>query len=108
MNKILVPKRILPFLLFVCSTIVCNAQNKINDLVTAKIFNYPVLKGKKDNPVLRIEISGNQGKGVVNALKVDLKSTSFSDLNNIGIYYTGQDSLFSNKVPFGNSIKPTK
>lgn len=41
-------------------------------------------------------------------MKVDLKSTSFSDLNNIRVYYTGQDSLFSNKVPFGNSIKPTK
>jgi len=108
MNKILVPKQILTFLLFACSTIICTAQTKTSNLIKIKIFNYPVLKGKDDNPVLRIEISGNQDKSVVNALKVNLKNTALSNLNNIRVYYTGQDSLFNTKMLFGNPIKPTK
>ncbi|MGV3504510.1 MAG: exo-alpha-sialidase [Adhaeribacter sp.] len=98
----------LPFLFFACSTLVGYGQNKSNELVKVKIFNYPVLKEKKDNPVVRIEIAGKPGKREVNALKVDLKNTALSDLHTIRVYYTGQDSLFHNKVPFGNPIKPAK
>lgn len=108
MKKIIVPKKIITLLLVACSSILCPAQIKSNDVVKAKNFNYPVLKGKKDNPVLRIEIKGKPDKRVVHAFKVNLKKTALHDLRSVRVYYTSQDSSFNTKTPFGSSNKPTK
>ena len=62
-----------------------------SESITTKTFNYPILKGKTDNPILRIEIDNSLQGISVNAISVNLGETDIEDLKSVGIHFTGQD-----------------
>jgi sialidase-1 len=105
-NHLALPLLILMF--FVSTAVPCYSQKQPDERVTAKVFNYPVLKGKKDNPVLRIEIHSTTGFDELRSVRVNPKSSRPEDLRGIRVFYTGQDSLFSDKIPYGNTLPLSK
>ena len=82
-------------ILFLIGSFSCNQKVEISEAIQTKSFNYPVLKGKADNPVMRIEINNSIVGIAVNTLSIDLGETNIADLKAIGIYFTGKDSLFN-------------
>jgi len=101
--------KLLSFLKFVVIIIAVNAvfgcatDHDKSESITTKTFNYPVLKGKSNNPVMRVEID-NLVEGIaVNSLSVDLGETDITDLKSVSIYFTGQDSLFNTEELFSKS-----
>jgi len=78
---------------------------ELSDTIEIKQFNYPVLKDKKDNPVLRICIKDTGLEAVLEEIKINLEGTDINDLSEARIYFTGKDSLFNNKVQFGKTIQ---
>ncbi|WP_430811344.1 MULTISPECIES: exo-alpha-sialidase [unclassified Carboxylicivirga] len=85
----------------------CSPKVEKSQLVQEKILNYPVLKGKEDNPLLRIAIEGQlQDETKLSAIGIDLGSVSAKQFKNFRVYYTGQDSAFSKAVQYGKSVDP--
>ncbi len=70
---------------------------------------YPVLVGKEDNPVFRINIvPPDDIKLELDELTIDLGSTTdIQDIEKVTIYYTGENADFSTKSIFGVSRKIT-
>jgi len=99
--------KILPLLLLIIPW-GCKDKVEISQRLTAKIFNYPVLKGKVANPVLRIQLQDGIEGEIVNAIQVLTEKTKQENLKNIRIYYTENDSVFNNKMLFGQAEKPKK
>ena len=83
----------------------CTAQERGEASIITKTFNYPVLKGKVNNPVLRIEIHVGEQKGTVNSIKIDPSSTDLDDLKNVRVFYTGRNSDFDDDVQFGSEVE---
>ena len=71
--------------------------------VTQQII--PVLIGKKDNPVIRIQIPvSTQTNQVLSAVTIQLKgTTSIKDLQSLKIYYTGSSPVFVAKNVFAEA-----
>lgn len=86
----------------------CKDKVEISERLTAITFNYPVLKGKVDNPILRIQLNDGKEGEIVNAIQVSIENTKQENLKNIRVYYTENDSVFSNKRLFGLAEKPKK
>jgi sialidase-1 len=86
----------------------CGPGIEQSGLVSTRTFNYPVLKGKKDNPVLRISIENNNIASKVKALSLGLSSTNKGEVKALRIFYTGSDSLFNDKHLFGQSAPARK
>jgi sialidase-1 len=96
----------LAFCLFLASLLLHSCGTGINqsERVCTRTFNYPLLTGKTDNPVIRISIENEHPGSTLDALAVNLASTNPGDLKALRIFYTGQDSLFGNAEVFGNEL----
>jgi len=91
------------FLLISVTLVSCITSIEKSELVSTKTFNVPVLKGKADNPVLRIACEAGLEEETVNAISLNVGDSKLENLKTIRIYYTGQDSVFKTKVQFGDS-----
>jgi hypothetical protein len=86
----------------------CSRGPEPSGQVSTRTFNYPVLKGKKDNPVLRISLE-NKSAGSGGALfSLRLAGTDQRDVDSLRIYYTGSDSLFGDEILFGQAAAARK
>ncbi len=66
----------------------------------------PVLKYKTDNPVLRIAVTTTR-KNTLKSLQIATRGTDdLSDISQVRLFYTGRDSLFSDKQPYANEMSP--
>lgn len=81
----------------------CKEQVEISERIKAKTFNYPVLKNKNENPILRIRLDSEKEGETVNTIQLNLGNTKSENLKNIRVYYTEKDSLFNEKVLYGAS-----
>jgi sialidase-1 len=86
----------------------CDANIERSGLVTSKTFNYPLLKGKKENPVLRISLENSDAESMVKSFSINLESNNIGDIKELRIFYTGSDTLFSKKNLFGKSTPDQK
>jgi len=77
------------------------------DFISLKQFNYPVLKGKENNPVLRICYVNNSNKQILKSIKINLSDTQLKDVDSIRIFYRKKDSVFRPKVQFGRTLTAT-
>lgn len=98
---------VLKMMLLLLLVIPCGCKDKveISERLMTKTFNYPVLKGKTDNPVLRIQLNNGKEGEIVNAIQVSTENTKLESLKNIRVYYTENDSVFNNKRLFGLAEK---
>lgn len=79
-------------------------QSPINkDTIHLKQFNYPVLKGKENNPVLRICYVNNSVKKSLKSIQINLSGTNAINLTDARIFFTGKDSVFRPKDQFGKT-----
>ena len=72
---------------------------------------FPVLIGKENNPVLRIELSvkDDQANLKLDALEVSLEGTTrLKDIQKAKLYFTGDSPGFSEEQAFGSSQKARK
>lgn len=83
------------FLLFIFSACTHNVEK--TNLVSAKTFNYPVLKGKTDNPIIRITVENDSTEKILQSVHLDFGETKPDFIKSIRLFYVGSDSLFSNK-----------
>ena len=86
----------------------CKEQVEISERLKAKTFNYPVLKEKNDNPILRIRLDSEKEGETVKTIQLNIGNTKPENLKNILVYYTEKDSLFNEKVVYGASAKIQK
>jgi sialidase-1 len=84
----------------------CKDEVHISERIEAKLFNYPILLGKVDNPFLRLELKSDVNEEMVNAFNISLGETKDGIIKNIRVYHTGNDSLFHNKILFGQVGNP--
>jgi len=70
-------------------------------------FNYPILKGKQNNPVLRICYVNDSNEKILKSIKINLADTQLKDLDFVRIFHTKKDSVFRAKVPFGRALAST-
>lgn len=85
----------------------CNNSTKKSEWVSTKTFNFPVLKGKTNNPVLRIEIDNEKEESIVQSISIKLGETNLKDMKKVRVFYSAQDSLFLDKIQFGESTQIT-
>ncbi|HET8737434.1 MAG TPA: sialidase family protein [Pricia sp.] len=100
-------KKIVPLIILMIAIGCGDTANSVDNLST-RTFNYPVLKGKKNNPVLRVQLDNTVEGETVNAIQVDMGNTEPGNLKNVRVFYSGLDSLFSDKIQFGSSQHPSK
>tara|TARA_R110000822_G_scaffold37363_4_gene104587 strand:+ start:3891 stop:5555 length:1665 start_codon:yes stop_codon:yes gene_type:complete len=81
----------------------CIEQVEISENITVKTFNYPLLKEKNDNPILRIQLDSEKEGETVKTIQLNMGNTKPENLKNIRVYYTEKDSLFNEKVLYGAS-----
>lgn len=84
----------------------CSSKPEVSNVIQEKKFNYPVLKGKSNNPILRVAIDGGGIEETVTKFKVNLGNTLPMNLKSVRIFYTGQDSIFKDNVQFGTTLNP--
>jgi sialidase-1 len=83
----------------------CGTGIEQGRLVSTRTFKTPVLKGKKENPVLRVSVENQHPENTVKSFSIGLAGINSDDIKALRIYYTGSDSLFSDKKLFGQSTK---
>ncbi len=88
--------------------IACSIRIENSDLISTKVFNYPVLKGKIDNPVLRIAINNENREDVVQSFGINLGKTNHSNIKTLRLFYTGQDSSFFCEREYAKTLNPKK
>ena len=91
---------ILSLVLVSCSTTISESES-----INLKQFNYPVLKGKDNNPVLRVCFYSKNRKNILQNVKINLGETNTFNLSEVRVFYTGKDSVFKTNVQFGKTIK---
>lgn len=93
------------FLVFSLSTLCfsCINEPQQNESITTRLFNYPVLKGKANNPFFRISIDNNQDESELRGISVIVKTSHTGSLKKIQIYYSGKDSAFQTGSLFGET-----
>ena len=102
--KTMVKKIMLLFLLIISWA--CKDEVQISERIVAKTFNYPILVGKEDNPFIRLQLDSETNDEIVNAIQVSIDGIKKDFIKNIRVYYTENDSLFSNKILFGMVNNP--
>lgn len=83
----------------------CGTGIEQSGLVSTWTFKTPVLKGKKENPVLRVSVENKHPEITAKSLSIGLSGINTDDIKALRIYYTGSDSLFSDEHLFGQSTK---
>lgn len=86
----------------------CKEKVVISERLTVKTFNYPVLKGKNDNPIVRIQLVSEKEGETVNTIQLNMGNTKSENIKNVRIFYSAQDSLFNKKALFATSDSVTK
>ena len=73
---------VLKMILLLLLVIPCGCKDKVetSERLITKTFNYPVLKGKTDNPVLRIQLQDGKEGEIVNAIQVSTEKTKLENL----------------------------
>nr|WP_320154007.1 exo-alpha-sialidase [uncultured Draconibacterium sp.] len=90
------------FIFLICFVLTsCTTGVQTSDTTFARIFNYPVLKGKVDNPLVRIEIDNDSSLQYFQGLQINWGETNTDYLKSIHIYSSGKDSLFSTNEELG-------
>ncbi len=93
-------------ILFMCLFIPCAAQQLTGVDVRTEQKQFPVLKYKENNPVLKIAINNIQ-KRILRALKISTQGTSdLNDISQVRIFYTGADSIFSDQQSYARALSP--
>ena len=82
----------------------CSQKPKSSNVITIKKFNYPVLKDKLNNPVLRICINADGLEKPLEEIKINLNGSNSDNISEARIFFTGKDSIFSDKVQFGKTL----
>jgi len=82
-------------------TLGCRNEVVISESLSTKTFNFPVLKGKEDNPILRVQLESATEGELLEAIQVSIGNTKLEGLKKIQVYYTEKDSLFSEKLIYG-------
>lgn len=95
--------KFLCFIVMVGNLISCSLKVTSHDKITAKIYNYPILKNKEDNPVMRIKIFNEGELNTIHGIQITTGLTDIDHLKNIRVYYTKKDSVFSTKQLYGIS-----
>ncbi|SDB58884.1 sialidase-1 [Flavobacteriaceae bacterium MAR_2010_188] len=87
------------FLLCALVTFNCEAQES-NIQAEYTMFNYPLLIGVSDIPVMRINLETKTENNQKRDIQIILNSTNANNINSVAVYYTQKDSLFNteNKV----------
>ena len=93
------------FLVFVGVLFSCNTKVIQSELIELKQFNYPVLKEKENNPVLRVCINSSGGEEVLQNVKINIGDSTRVNLSEIRLFYTGKDSILNTNVQFGKTLK---
>jgi sialidase-1 len=75
----------------------CGPGRTVTDNIQLKQFNYPVLKGKEDAPVLRVEVISNNETDTCSSIEVTLMDTPVKYVESVTVYFTGKDSLFRDR-----------
>ena len=95
------------FMIFLVLTS-CRSKITPTSDISVKSFNYPVLKGKKDNPVLRIKLDSALSSKTVNEIQVNIGDSELKNIKNVRVFYSGRDSIFSDLKQFGSSNLSSK
>jgi sialidase-1 len=90
-------------LLLFTANLSCKNVMEISERLTTTSFNYPVLKGKENNPILRLQVEGTSELDLLEGIQVTTGATKKENLKNIRVYYTEKDSLFNENILFGAS-----
>lgn len=80
----------------------CTPGVEKSRLVSVKTFNYPILKGKTDNPFVRICYNAVEDE-TINSFSLDLDTINPEDVQTVRIYNTRQDSIFKTDMLYGTS-----
>lgn len=95
-------KTLKPYLLpLLFLLIACVRQPESTENLTIKTLIYPVLKNKKDNPVMRIVFDNKKGYKRATSIVLELGKTAPENMSSIAIYYTGNDTVFYADKVFG-------
>jgi sialidase-1 len=98
----------LVFILF-CTAYSCSSKTKAlaekGVIVSAYSPVYPVLAGKKDNPVFRVNIVATSGEGLnLKEFTVALEDVAVATtIKTVAIYYTAAEEAFTTKHLFANT-----
>lgn len=82
----------------------CSHKPISSNVITIKKFNYPVLKDKLNNPVLRICINADGLEKSLEEIKINLNGSNSDNISEVRLFFTGKDSLFNDKVQFGKTV----
>ncbi len=89
----------------------CNKGRKSNESLSFSAFQYtvPVLIGKKDNPVIRLRIPGDdKSVRTLSAVSFSLAgTTAIKDIRMLRLYYTGASAGFSTRTLFATAAPGT-
>ena len=83
----------------------CGTGIERSRLVSTRRFNYPVLKGIKNSPALRISVENVNDERTARSFSIGIEGTKTRSFESLRIFYTGSDSLFSDETVFGQSTK---
>ncbi len=98
-------------LLFAISLVLlfaCSPQVEVRKELSAKTFNYPVLKGKEITPVIRIIYNCEKDEQIVNEISVDAGEKANGNIGTATVYYNGVDTLFHKRELFGTTSVRSK
>ncbi len=88
--------------------VACSSQVENSDLISTKVSNNPVLKGKTDNLVLRITINNEDQEDVVQSIGINLGDTNPENIKTLRLFYTANDSVFFNEKEYAKILHPKK
>ncbi|NQU51653.1 MAG: exo-alpha-sialidase [Bacteroidetes bacterium] len=86
----------------------CNPRTEVSELVSTKVFNYPILKGKVENPLIRIQIENDSIEKTFQSIKLNFEETNTDFIKSVRLFYTESDSLFSSKIQIGEAVEANK
>lgn len=93
------------YILGILLVFVTSCQKATFETASTKMFNWPVLKNKSDNPVLRISFPIPNDTLMETDIQLSISHENVEALKTIRLYATGKDSLFNNEaILVGESI----
>ncbi len=83
--------------------IACDNNYEVNQGLSAKAFNYPLLKGKDHVSVIRVIYESNKEEEIVNEISVYAGSNAKGNISSVSVFYCDTDTLFYEGKLFGTS-----